>query len=185
MPLLSPGDYVPESRTVEIGEVGDLTDADCARMTVDELLRRKAAIGLALEAIGRQLRHADHLRQRKNILTNQVWLRSAKNAQAMYGQQIVLIQAEFARRRGGTKTERKTMLQKEFVNVAREKLSEPVFKAWLDEAARRLRVSGLRGDDAPDKGQTPFQRQLRIESARLEQRNTDKGSPTSCNEGDE
>lgn len=132
--------YVPEARVVEVGEVGNLSDADLAKLDSDELMRLKIAKEEALRIITAQLKQARKAKARTGLGWDPKWFRAAMNAQTMHERQCRLIQAEFMRRKGGTKAERNAALQREFVNVAKEKLSEGVFRMWLDEAARRLRL---------------------------------------------
>lgn len=141
--------HVPEARVVEVGEVGNLTDADLAAMDADHLMRVKIAKEEALRLITAQLKAARREKARTGIGWDPQWFRAAMNAEAMYGHQVRLIEAEYTRRRGGTKSDRKAALQREFMNVAHEKLSPKVFEQWRDEAARRLKLQGFEIKTAP------------------------------------
>lgn len=141
--------FVPKSHNVTIGEVGELTDAMLAALESDELPRLRVAIEQALHMTRKQLKQARREKAQTGRGWDREWYRRAMEAEVTFGRQIVLVQAEMTRRKGGTKTERNAALQREFVNVARDMLSPEVFRDWLDLAARRLRTSGERQDDAP------------------------------------
>lgn len=138
--------YVPGTRTVEIGEVGDLTDADLAKMTSDELTRFKIACEAALHAIKGQLHEAD-LRRQRGEWVNFGWRKSAINARVMYEHQMRLVDAERTRRRGGSKREGNYKLVCELCEVVKEKMGDATFREWLNEAAARLRSREERDDE--------------------------------------